>query len=168
MFECALCFLICVFMPFSNVTCTSIMMLLYFAYSVSGIYPWDNKPVHEQRWKVYIFFFYFFPNILNNFSYWYIYMYSIYLVFHTCWLLYYCHVGQFIPWYKYILSFESFANLNVSFFISRKLSLPLRHKKNITSNQHLWSKPFEVSGDKVKLVYSFLRSSAQWIQYGQL
>ena len=55
------------FMPFSNVTCTSITMLLYFAYRISGIFPWDKQSVHEQRWKMYIFFFSFFPNILNNF-----------------------------------------------------------------------------------------------------
>ena len=139
-------------------------------HTVSVVYTHETKkPVHEQRWKVYILIFFTFFLIfkkkiilvhlhvfyLPGISY---ILASVLLWCGSVWTRWFLSSSS-LAWYRYIFPFDFFANLNVSFFISRKCSLPLRHKKNITSNQHLWSKPSEVSGDKVKLVYSVLRSS---------
>ena len=139
-------------------------------HTVSVVYTHETKkPVHEQRWKVYILIFFTFFLIfkkkiilvhlhvfyLPGISY---ILASVLLWCGSVWTRWFLSSSS-LAWYRYIFPFDFFANLNVSFFISRKCSLPLRHKKNITSNQHLWSKPSEVSGDKVKLIYSFLRSS---------
>ena len=141
-------------------------------HTVSVVYTNETKNLFMNRGEkctYFVIFFTFFSNILNNFvilvhlhvfylpgiSY---ILVSVLLSCGSVWTRWFLSSSS-MAWYKYILSFESFANLNVSFFISLKFSLPLlqwwpswisdRHKKQKVcrgpSNDHSWAAWFQLS-----------------------